>query len=113
MSGCFEFCSEHLFVSGGLHLLARSDRLVMAVCFRGYALLVIILRWVLGVVVCGGGGDDGGGGRGIQTVCWSEKTANAVCESIWSAAVGFWLVSALLYTVYLVRSLQARKFIIR
>jgi hypothetical protein len=70
-----------------------------------------MLRWVFDLVVCDSGGRVGARGR-IQTVCWSEETANTVIEPIWSAAVGLWLVSAVLYTIYLVRALQARKYIV-
>lgn len=43
-------------------------------------------------------------------MCWSGKTSNGVSESVWSAAVGLWLVSAVLYTVHFVQARQARKY---
>ena len=81
----------------------------MAMWFWGILAACYYVAMGFDLVVCGGGGSGGGG---IQTVCSSGMTANAVSESIWSAAVGIWLVSAVLYMVYLVRALQARKYII-
>lgn len=81
---------------------------MMAIWFSAILAACYYVATIFNLAVCNGGGAGGG----IQTVCWSGKTANAVSESIWSAAVGLWLVSAVLYTIHLVQALQARKYIV-
>jgi hypothetical protein len=78
---------------------------MMAIWFSSILAVCYYVAAIFDLAIC-----NGSGGGGMQTVCWSGKTANAVSESVWSAAVGLWLVSAVLYTVHLVQAVQARKY---
>ena len=77
---------------------------MMAIWFSSILAACYYVSAIFDLAVCNGSSG------GLQIVCWSAKTNNAVSESVWSASVGLWLISAVLYTVHLVQAIQARKY---